>query len=253
MKIKNKLMVAAVVGMFSAVSVEAQNASGTTAPPSNANVITVPPGRTTVEIAPGSTVVESPASSTVIQSQDNTATVMAEPAGASYDNDSPGWNMRERFNYNQDADDRLYPDSEITFDLFGLFADDKGKFKDTFNTSMRDGQWGAGLGVNYFITRNVGIGADAFGIDNGDDLVDAVSASLILRVPIDVAHLAPYVFGGGGRQLEGSDTWTLHGGVGLELRMNRHTGIFLDGRYVWPDDNDRSDYALLRAGVRFAF
>ncbi len=250
MKIKNKLIVAAVVGLVSVGSAQAQDTSGKTAPPPDATVITVPPGRTIVEIEPGSTVVEAPASGTVAQSYDNSIT---EPAGASYDNDSPGWNLRERFSYDNDADDRLYPDSEITFDLFGLFADDKRKFNDAFDTTMRDGKWGAGIGVNYFFTRNIGIGADAFGIDNGDDLVDAVSASVILRLPIDVAHLAPYVFGGGGRQLEGSDTWTLHGGVGLELRMNRHTGIFVDGRYVWPEKDNRSDYALLRAGVRFAF
>ena len=157
----------------------------------------------------------------------------------------------ERFRYDREAGDELYPDQEFSIDLFGAFADEKRKFNDTFDTTMRDGIWGAGVGINYFFTRCFGIGADAFGLDNDEDVVDAASASLILRMPIDLLHMAPYLFGGGGHQFEGREEWNAHVGAGLELRFNQHTGIFIDGRHVFSDE--RSDYALLRSGLRFAF
>lgn len=217
MKMNKKLMIAAVAGMFTVVSVQAQDA--------------------------------------VVETPSGTTTIVSEPAGAAHmhTDESPGWNMRDRFNYDQDGDEHLYPDQEMTFDLFGAFGDHKRKFNDAFDTTQRNGEWGAGIGMNYFFARCFGVGADAFGLDNGGDLVDAANLSLILRLPIDLLHLAPYVFGGAGRQFQGPDTWTAHVGTGLEIRMNRHTGIFLDGRYVFPDRSSVSEYTLLRAGVRLAF
>jgi hypothetical protein len=63
--------------------------------------------------------------------------------------------------------------------------------------------------------------------------------------------LAPYVFGGGGRQTDPEWQWTGHAGVGLEYRFNPVTGVFADGRYTWADRT--SDSILFRAGVRFVF
>lgn len=255
MKMKNKLIIAAVAGMFTVVSAKAQDATGTTTLPRDTTVIEVPPGRTVVEVAPGTTTttVEAPAA-TVIQSPSDT-TIVSEPAGATHvhTDDSPGWNMRDRFSYDRDDDEGLYPDQEMTFDLFGAFGDNKEKFNDAFDTTQRDGTWGAGIGMNYFFARCFGVGVDAFGLDNGADFVDAANLSVILRLPIDLLHLAPYVFGGGGRQFQGPDSWTAHVGTGLEIRLNRHTGIFLDGRYVFPKRGSVSEYTLLRSGVRFAF
>jgi hypothetical protein len=158
----------------------------------------------------------------------------------------------DRFRYDREGTD-LYPDHEMTIDLFAAYTDAKAKFNDTLDTSIRGGDWGGGAGLNYFFTRNVGLGVDAFAQDNGEELVDAASASVILRLPVDVLHLAPYVFGGGGHNFQGSDSWTAHAGVGLELRLNSHTGIFVDGRHVFMERKSVSDYALIRSGLRFAF
>lgn len=241
MKMKKLLSIGAAAAMVAAVSTQAQESDTT---------VTIPPGRTVVEVAPGEDTEITTETPEVEVSRDTT--IMDEPAGAYRTTSSPRWG--DRFRYDSDADsDMLYPDQEFTVDLFGVYADQKDKFKDSFRESMKGGRWGAGLGINYFFTRFMGIGADAFGIDNrnGDDIVDAANASFILRLPIDVAHLAPYAFGGGGHQWEGPDTWTAHVGAGLEVRLNRHTGIFIDGRHVFVDKG--SEYALIRSGLRFAF
>lgn len=240
MKMK-KLIIGTAAAMFAVVSTQAQESDTT---------VTIPPGRTVVEVAPGAEA-EITTDAPRVEVSDET-TLIQEPAGAYRTSEAPAWG--DRFRYDDDAaGDELYPDQEFTIDLFAAYADQKEKFNDTFDESLRGGRFGAGLGVNYFFTRNLGIGADAFGIDNndGDDIVDAANASLIFRLPIDVAHLAPYAFGGGGRQWEGRDTWTAHVGAGLEVRLNRHTGIFLDGRHVFTDEG--GDYALIRSGLRFAF
>lgn len=240
MKMKYMLMIGASAVVFTgANAAEPDNAKATGA------TVVIPQGRTVVEAVPGTTVEVAPSASvqtTTVQAAPS-ATIVDEPSGA------PAW--RDRFHYDRDANTELYPDQEFTIDLFGAYAKEKRKFNDTFDKTMRHGDWGAGVGVNYFFMKGFGIGADAYGLDNGSDFVDAVNGSLIFRLPIDVAHLAPYVFGGGGRQFQGSDTWTLHAGAGLEIRLNSHTGIFLDGRHVFTDKG--SDYALLRSGLRLAF
>lgn len=162
------------------------------------------------------------------------------------------WSMKDRFRYESEGKD-LFAPQEFTLDLAGAYGVGRAKFNDTFDRSIRHGDFGASVGVNYFFTRNLGIGADAYGLDNGADFVDAASGSLILRLPLDVAHLAPYVFGGGGRTFDGPDSWTAHAGVGLEMRLNPRTGIFIDGRHIFAEKDNVSDAALLRAGIRMAF
>lgn len=224
------------------------------------DTVRIPPGKTVVEIAPGSTAVDT---STTTTGQTTTTTVVApeativapeatvveEPSGAAHEWD---WSMKDRFNYDRDSKD-LYAPNEFTLDLAGAYGVGKQKFNDTFDRSSRHGKFGASVGANYFITRNFGIGADAWGLDNGSDFVDAVSGSAILRLPIDVAHLAPYVFGGGGRTFDGPDSWFAHVGAGLELRLNPRTGFFIDGRHIFAEKNNVSDAALFRAGIRMAF
>src|SRR2546425_11833701 len=84
-----------------------------------------------------------------------------------------------------------YAPREFSFDFAGGYATrDKGGFdKDAF---------GIALGVNYFITENIGVGADTY--------ADAFTApymlnfSGIFRYPISDTGFAPYGFGGFGRQ-----------------------------------------------------
>jgi hypothetical protein len=154
----------------------------------------------------------------------------------------PSW--RDRFAYQEG---NKFRPNEFQLDLFGSYAD-----QDRFGAGRE--RWGGGLGLNYFPSRYMGIGADSYLEEYKWPY--RVNGSLIFRLPIDDSGLAPYVFGGGGREFKYMTTWTAHGGVGLELRMNRHFGFFADGRRVFDVDDrhgDELDYWLARAGLRFAF
>jgi hypothetical protein len=145
-----------------------------------------------------------------------------------------------------------FTEQELSLDLFGSYIHPEEKFSHLFQTNIRhDGTWGGGVGLNYFFAKYVGIGADINMGANGGLFVDQVIGNLILRVPIESAGLAPYVFGGGGRGFDPAWQWLWDGGVGLEFRFNPVTGIFVDGRYVWTQTP--SDGLYLRAGLRLVF
>jgi hypothetical protein len=140
---------------------------------------------------------------------------------------------------------------EVSLDVFGSFYAAERGIEDLFETNIEDGLWGGGVGLNYFLTREIGIGGDINMSDNGGNLVDIMQGSLIVRLPIESISLAPYIFGGGGRSTEPEWEWTYHGGVGTEFRFNPTTGIFADARYIWADET--SDRLLIRAGFRLVF
>ena len=104
-------------------------------------------------------------------------------------------------------------------------------------------------GLNFFLTPIVGMALASY-IEDWK-WPDHANGSLILRWPIQRAGIAPYIFGGGGRQWRDIIQWTKHAGAGLELRINRYTGIFADGRYIWPEET--RDYVLFRSGLRLGF
>lgn len=150
--------------------------------------------------------------------------------------------------------------NEVTLDVFAAYIAAERGIDDLFDTSIREsdgnGLWGGGVGLNYFFTRELGIGGDLIMADNDGKFIDSMNASLIARLPWERAGLAPYIFGGGGRMTNPWE-WTAHAGIGLEWRLNSLTGIFADGRYVWANgskDNEfDGDHLLLRAGLRLAF
>jgi hypothetical protein len=141
--------------------------------------------------------------------------------------------------------------NELSLDLFGSFTGSEQRIEDLFETNIRHGFWGGGVGLNYFITREIGLGVDANMPANHGALVDEVLGNLILRLPIESIGLAPYVFGGGGRGIDPQWEWIGQAGVGLEFRFNPTVGIFTDARYLWLDHT--SDKVLLRAGLRLVF
>ena len=158
------------------------------------------------------------------------------------------WHMNDRFVYVRDAD--LYNANEFTLDLYGSYKRGHGKWNDFFD-SPDHGVWGGGVGANYFFTKYLGAGADVSMHADGGQFIDNASGNLYARFPIEPIGLAPYVFGGLGGNFDPKSEWEGHFGAGLEFRLNPHTGIFADARYVFPDDT--SDYSMIRAGMRFGF
>jgi hypothetical protein len=152
-----------------------------------------------------------------------------------------------------DQDRPLFSANELSLDLSGSYIAPERGIKHLFETSIKHdrGTWGGDVGVNYFITRNIGIGADANMSANGGNFVDAVLGDLTLRLPLGNSGFAPYVFGGGGRTTDQTWQWVGQAGVGLEYRFSRRIGVFADGRYIWAQHT--SDALLLRAGLRIVF
>jgi hypothetical protein len=120
---------------------------------------------------------------------------------------------------------------------------------------FRNHAWGSGSEINYFFTRNIGVGAEYFGTyalespdtDRGrlrDHSVNLhhVGGNLFFRWPLEDLHLAPYLYLGGGADL-GDRRWAeAHAGVGVEYRIMQHwlpsifaerVGFFVDGRWTY--------------------
>jgi hypothetical protein len=152
-----------------------------------------------------------------------------------------------------DHDRPLFSANELSLDLSGSYIAQERGIEHLFETSIKHnrGTWGGNIGVNYFITRNIGVGADASMSANGGNFVDVVLGDLILRLPLGDSGFAPYVFGGGGRTTDATWEWVGQAGVGLEYRFSRRIGLFADGRYIWPQHSP--DALLLRTGVRIVF
>jgi hypothetical protein len=113
---------------------------------------------------------------------------------------------------------------------------------------------GVGLDAAYFFTRNLGIDVGTAWTE-GDGSVFELSASLVYRVPImakgNKLGIAPYVLAGGDglfghRAIAGG-----HVGGGVEFRLCKHGGIFIDGRWVFGDDS--VSFGSVHSGFRFAF
>ena len=145
-----------------------------------------------------------------------------------------------------------YQANEVNVDLFGSGSIGQATLNHLSGARIRDnGRVGAGVGVSYFFTRNIGVGVDAYAADVNHHFVDSASANLIVRFPLGDTGFSPYVFGGGGRQFDPTKLWFAQAGAGLEYRFSRNVGLFTDGRYVVTER--APNYGLFRLGVRFAF
>jgi hypothetical protein len=149
-------------------------------------------------------------------------------------------------------DNDLYHGCEFSVDAFGVAALRESDFNNG-NLAKKDLRWGGGLGINFFLTKYIGVGGDAYAIanHNGNSFVDTTTGNLIIRVPIADTGLAPYIFGGAGYQFEGIDQIVGGPGVGLEFRPVQHFSIFVDARFLFAAKTD--NYGLARAGIRLSF
>jgi hypothetical protein len=145
-----------------------------------------------------------------------------------------------------------YRSCELSVDGFGTASLGAYTIEHPSNNRIRQNtEFGAGAGVNFFITRNIGVGAEAYSENTTGTFIDNASASLILRLPLGQSGFAPYAFGGGGHQFDAAKLWFGQAGAGLEYRFSPHVGVFLDARGVLP--NETKYYGVARLGLRFAF
>ncbi len=148
--------------------------------------------------------------------------------------------------------EEVFRAQELSFDIFGSVSAGQETLDNiSGNKISHDGRFGAGIGANYFFTRYFGIGADAYTENTDSSFVDSASANVIGRLPFDAVHLAPYIYGGGGYQFDLTESWFGQAGAGVDIRVTKNWGLFVDGRYVFTDKT--SNYGLGRVGVRLAF
>jgi hypothetical protein len=178
-------------------------------------------------------------------------TATAAPAAHMWEDPGDWW--KGHFTYDRQA--QRYNAQELSLDLFASYINPEGNFGDLFDTSIREGYWGGGVGLNYFVTGGFGLGAD-FNMSSKPeefDLVDQATGNVILRLPLGNSGIAPYLIGSGGRGFSPQDMWVYGGGVGLEARFNLTTGVFSDARFFWNDKDTDYNRLLIRAGLRLAF
>jgi len=186
-----------------------------------------------------------------------------------------GHEMVSSKEYKQPVPEGCFRDRELQFDVFGAYAIGEGPGQVQL---FRDHGWGGGVGVNYFFTRNLGIGVDATwyyakegGLDFRDRIRDRIegdengdhttihnfTGSFIVRFPNDATCLAPYLFLGGGFHVDGDQWASAHGGIGVEYRIvPNKVGLFADARWTYLGDRNGHDdlnFFSTRLGVRFVF
>lgn len=150
------------------------------------------------------------------------------------------------------AEAPIFRANEASLDLFGSVSLGRDSIEDISGDKVcDDGRLGAGIGLNYFFTRYLGLGGDAYTESTKGTFVDNASGNLIIRIPIETIRLAPYVYGGGGRQFDSNDRWFGQAGAGIEVRFTPNFGLFTDARYVFPDE--AGNFGVGRLGLRFAF
>lgn len=174
---------------------------------------------------------------------------MAQEASVRYDTD----NDRSRTAWVDTTSDwRAFKGNELNFNIFGTgTVGERTLDHASLNRFKRDGRLGAGGGIQYFFHRNLGVDVEAYTENTDHNFIDYVNGNLIARFPLGKSGVAPYILGGGGRQLDPIYQWHWDAGGGIEWRFAPHIGIFVDARYVWPDETE--DYGMGRGGLRFGF
>lgn len=147
-----------------------------------------------------------------------------------------------------------YAQGEVTADVFGTYSQGKAKLNDAIDREFKNGTFGAGVGFNYFFHRNFALGVDAVipsAAHATHSFFDQVNLDLTARLPLGDSAFAPYATGGLGRNMETGE-YTSHAALGLEYRIAKAVGVFVEGRYTWGNRNN-TDFAQARAGLRFNF
>jgi hypothetical protein len=120
---------------------------------------------------------------------------------------------------------------------------------DVFTTSTDNGKLGIGAGLNYFFTQFFGAGVETRA--EKFDWPNQVNGHLYARYPIDEYRLAPYAFGGFGREFHDHPQWQGHIGGGVDYRFRSGIALFTDIRETFPTET--KDYVLWRFGLRIIF
>lgn len=114
---------------------------------------------------------------------------------------------------------------------------------------LNDARGGAGLGANWFFTRNLGVGVETLSENTAHSTFDTLTGSALWRITSGRAALN--LTAGGGYDFEQREYYVSAGG-GPEYALTRNLRLFGDARAQKPIEGG-DIHALFRAGVRVAF
>ena len=142
------------------------------------------------------------------------------------------------------VDDCRFKSGEVQVDAFGAGG---------FYKQGKPG-WGGGLGLNYFITKHIGVGVEQDILARNNGSAWGTFGNLVVRYPICSWNVAPYAVAGVGTLYGEGNKAVLAGtvGGGLEYRVTKHVGLFGDARWLY-NNSDNSGAVLGRTGLRFSF
>jgi hypothetical protein len=142
-----------------------------------------------------------------------------------------------------------FRDLEWQFDGFytGFFG---GRYMGGKNSSFKTGS-GGGFGVNFFFAKYFGVGYEAAWYSNGGTAEHMpLGGNVYFRYPICKWNIAPYAMVGGGVSWDGYAKGYGNVGGGIEYRVTKNVGIFVDSRFFYGGTGNVTN---LRSGLRFAF
>lgn len=147
----------------------------------------------------------------------------------------------------------LFKAGETHLDISGTYTSaEPGGIGNLFKNDFKKGVFGLSAGITFFPSKYLGLGTDVVCTDLHNPsslLIDELNVNTVLRYPI--SRVAPSITASVGRNFE-SGLYSFQAGPGIELRVNRSIGLFLDSRFQWQMDS-KNDRVLTRAGVRFVF
>ena len=138
---------------------------------------------------------------------------------------------------------------ETSFDAISIYVDPTGTSNVHGGDAIEDG-FGGGLGLTHFITDSFGVRGGAYWFGS-DSTIHSVTASGIIRYPLEKFCLAPYVFGGVGGHFDSVNQISAHLGAGVEYRITDRLGLIADYSHTFTDETE--DWNMYSLGVRVRF
>ena len=84
----------------------------------------------------------------------------------------------------------LYPARQLSVDAFGTVSEGKYTIEHVSEQRVRNNaRGGVGAGITYFITRNIGVGADAYSESTSGPFIDNASGNFVKvtqRIPVKI-------------------------------------------------------------------
>lgn len=131
----------------------------------------------------------------------------------------------------------LFQANELSLMTFGNWID------------KQDERWGGGIGIGYFLTRNLGVAATTHWEDLEGTFFDNLAGEAYLRLPLSRLPIAPYALGSAAYSWE-HEIWSFGVGGGAELRFNEAVGLFSDIQWLF-NEGAGNDGVGVRFGFRF--